>query len=132
MKPPRTGFCNGWQAIIVSVSKKKSADFYWRGGVVTQGEVSDYEPQDKQIAIEVSRIKVNSDAAFLVSEERAGRSSLEKNPDTQIRYWMGWSNRLKQLIWEVVYESKEPRKPRQICSLNAETGNFIEWADVYR
>jgi hypothetical protein len=127
-KPPRDGVCNEWRAIVVSVAKKKSAGFLWQGGAVTHGEVSDYEPQDKQTAIEPSRIKADSDAAFRVSEEHGGRSLLEKNPDTEIRYAMMWDKGVKQLVWLVFYDIKgtDLSSAKLHVTANAETGYFLQ------
>jgi hypothetical protein len=127
-KPPRDGVCNEWRAVVISVAKKKSAGFYWRGGAVTQGELSDYEPQGKQTAIDPSRIKADSDAAFRVSEEHGGRSLLEKNPDTEIRYAMMWDKGVKQLIWLVFYDVKgtDISSAKLHVAANAETGDFLQ------
>jgi len=38
-KAAREGACAEWRAVVVSLAKKKSSTFYWRGGAVTQGDV---------------------------------------------------------------------------------------------
>jgi len=81
-----------------------------------------------QNGIELLRIKADSDAAFRLSEEHGGRSLLEKNPDTEIRYAMMWDQSVKQLVWLVVYDIKgaDISSAKLHVTANAETGNFIQ------
>lgn len=125
---PRGGVCDEWRTVVVSVAKKKSAGFYWQGGAVTRGDLSDYDLQDKQAGIELSSIKADSDAAFRVAEEHGGRSLLEKNPGTEIRYAMMWDKRVKQLIWLVFYDIKgtDVSSAKLHIVANAETGSFVQ------
>lgn len=125
---PREGACSEWRAVMVSASKKKSAGFYWRRGAVTEGDVSNYVPQDKQAAIEPSRIKTDSDAAFRVSKEHGGRLLLEKNPDTEIRYAMMWDKGVKELIWLVFYDIRgtDISSAKLHVAVNANTGAFLQ------
>jgi hypothetical protein len=125
---PREGACNEWRAVVVSVTKKKSAGFYWREGSVTRGDLSDYEPQAKQTGIEFSRIKADSDVAFRIAQEHGGRSVLEKNPATQIRYAMMWDKGVGHLIWLVFYDisGTDISTAKLHVAANAETGDFLQ------
>jgi len=77
---------------------------------------------------ELARIKADSDAAFRVSKEHGGKSLLEKNPDTEIRYAMMWDKSMKQLIWLVFYDIKgtDISSAKLDVAANAETGTFLQ------
>ncbi len=127
-KAPREGTCNEWRAVVLSVPKKKSTGFDWRTGAVTQSEVSDYEPKDKQGAIDPGRIKADSDSAFRVAEEHGGKPLLERNPETEIRYAMMWDKGVGRLIWLVFYDIKgtDFSSAKLHVATNAETGEFLQ------
>jgi len=95
---------------------------------VTQGELFDYDPQDKQTGIEFSRIKADSDVAFRIAQEHGGRSLLEKNPATEIRYAMMWDKKVRHLVWLVFYDIRgsEISTAKLQVAADAETGDFLQ------
>jgi hypothetical protein len=125
---PREGACNEWRAVLDSATKKKGVGFYWLGGVVTQGELFDYDPQDKQTGIEFPRIKADSDVAFRIAQEHGGRSLLEKNPATEIRYAMMWDKNVRHLVWLVLYgiRGSDISTAKLHVAADAETGDFLQ------
>jgi hypothetical protein len=127
-KAPREGVCGEWRAVVVSLAKKKSGAFYWRGGAVPQGDLSDSELPYKESGIQISKIKADSDAAFRIAEEHGGRPLLEKNPATEVRYAMMWDKSVKQLIWLVFYDIKgtDISSAKLHVAANAETGGFLQ------
>jgi hypothetical protein len=122
-KAPREGVCDEWRTVVLSPSRKKSTGFDWRGGNVTQSEMTDHEP-DKQSPVEVARINADSDAAFRMAEEHGGKPLLEKNPETDIRYAMMFDRGVGQLTWVVVYDIKgtDLSTAKLHIAVNAETG----------
>lgn len=125
---PREGVCGEWRAVVISLARKKSCAFYWRGGTVTHGGPSDYELPCKESGIQFSKIKADSDAAFRIAEEHGGRPLLEKNPEMEIRYAMMWDKGVKQLIWMVFYDIKgtDMSSAKLHVAANAETGVFLQ------
>ncbi len=127
-KAPHEGVCDEWRTVVLSPSQKKSTGFYWRRGSVTQSEVTDYVPKDKQLSVEVARINADSDAAFRMAEDHGGKPLLEKNPETEIRYAMMLDKRVGQLVWLVLYDinGTDFSTAKLHVAINAETGQFIQ------
>ncbi len=127
-KAPHEGVCDEWRAVVISPSRKQSTGFYWLRGNITHREVTNYEPLDRQLPVEVTRIRADSDAAFRVAQEHGGRSLLERNPRLEIRYAMMLDKKVGQLIWLVFYDIKgtDFSSAKLHVAINAETGAFIQ------
>ena len=127
-KAPHEGVCNEWRTVVVSLSRKQATGFYWLRGSVTQSEVTDYKPLDRQLPVEVTRIRADSDTAFRVAKEHGGKPLLERNPEIEIRYAMMLDKNVGQLIWLVLYDIKgtDLASAKLHVAINAETGQFIQ------
>jgi len=127
-KAPREGACDEWRSVVVSPSRKQTTGFDWLRGSVTQSEVTNYEPMDRQLPVEVTRIKADSDTAFRVAKEHGGKPLLERNPEIEIRYAMMLDKKVGQLIWLVFYDIKgtDFSGAKLHVAINAETSEFIQ------
>jgi len=125
-KAPHEGVCDEWRAVVRSPSRKQSTGFYWLRGSITHSDVTNYEPQDRQLPIEVTRIRADSDTAFRVAKEHGGKPLLERNPEIEIRYAMMLDKRTVQLMWLVLYDIKgsDLASAKLQVVINAETGEF--------
>ena len=127
-KAPHEGACDEWRSVVVLPSRKQTTGFDWLRGSVTQSEVTAYEPIDRQLPVEVTRIKADSDTAFRVAKEHGGKPLLERNPEIEIRYAMMLDKKVGQLIWLVFYDIKgtDFSSAKLHVAINAETGEFIQ------
>jgi len=125
-KAPHEGVCDEWRAVVVSHSRKQSTGFYWVRGSITNSEVKDYEPKDRQLPIDVTKIQADSDTAFRVAKEHGGKPFLEANPEMEIRYAMMLDKKTVQLMWLVLYDVKgsDLASAKLQIVINAETGEF--------
>lgn len=122
-----------WQAGFASPSKGEIKLFSWSG---LQGDDAPepginsrppdtYSPANTSTQIfDIAFLKKDSTDAFEVAQKHGGDKLTAKTPDMQVFYELQWDGRKNQLLWRVLYDSKND--PKLAVDVDASTGVFIK------
>ncbi len=121
----REGKAIEWRIGFASPVHHSSKPYKW-----SAGEVS-FEPDDTYSATNSSTqvfnsafLKIDSDQALDVAQQKGGSKLLEAEPDTLIFYVLAWDNHENALLWHVIYGATRDN-PKLRVSVDASTGVFL-------
>lgn len=120
-----------WRGSFASPSRRSLKTFVWSGvgepkdRGVTPGSEDTYNPSNASTkTFDIQFLKVDSDKAFDVAQQKGGDKLLKENAKLPIFYIVDWDPHENLLIWHVIYgENRNDAKLR--IAVNATTGAFI-------
>ncbi len=118
------GKAGEWRVGFASPSQHAIKSYTWVNGDISHGVDDTYSPANSSTQIfNVQFLKVDTDKAFAVAQQRGGEKLLQKEPDTRVLYVLEWNRQENVLLWHVIYGTdRETAKLR--VAVNASTGDF--------
>jgi len=121
-----------WRVSFASATQRGVKPYIWSGSNlpdapsrgVSPGNEDVYNPGNASTqAFDPAYLKIDTDAAFAEAQKHGGDKVLEKDSTTPITYVCDWNHNTNELVWHVIYGSRETAK--LTVAVNASTGAFI-------
>jgi hypothetical protein len=121
-----------WRGSFASANMRSEKSFTWSGSAaegapdrgVNPGNEDSYSASNSSTQVfDMAFLKIDSDQAFATAQKHGGDKILEKEADTPVSYVCDWNHNTNELIWHVIYGSRDNSKLR--VAVNASTGEFI-------
>ncbi len=121
-----------WRGSFASPSRRSEKSYTWSGSAadgapsrgINPGTEDTYSPTNSSTWVfDIAFLKIDSDQALATAQKHGGDKIMEKAPDTTVVYVCDWNHNTNELIWHVIYGSREAAK--LTVAVNASTGEFI-------
>ena len=121
-----------WRGSFASASRRSEKSYTWSGSAadgapsrgINPGTEDTYSPTNSSTWVfDIAFLKIDSDQALATAQKHGGDKIMEKAPDTTVVYVCDWNHNTNELVWHVIYGSREAAK--LTVAVNASTGEFI-------
>jgi hypothetical protein len=121
-----------WRGSFASASRRSEKSYTWSGSAadgapsrgINPGTEDTYSPTNSSTWVfDIAFLKIDSDQALATAQKHGGDKIIEKAPDTTVVYVCDWNHNTNELVWHVIYGSREAAK--LTVAVNASTGEFI-------
>jgi hypothetical protein len=121
-----------WRGSFASAARRTEKSFTWSGSAaegapsrgVNPGIEDSYSPSNSSTQVfDIAFLKVDSDAALATAMKHGGDKIMEKTPDTTVIYVCDWNHNTNELVWHVIFGTREA--PKLTVAVNASSGEFI-------
>jgi len=118
-----------WHAGFASVVQRGTKPYQWSGSPgpdrgVNAGVEDTYNPNNASTqTFDIAFLKIDSDKAFEIAQQHGGGKLLQQSPDTPIIYVLEWNHVTNELIWHVIYGSRDVAKLK--VAVSATSGEFL-------
>ena len=121
-----------WRGSFASATKHTEKPYTWSGSAADGAPSRDTSPgtEDSYSAsnsstqvFDIAFLKIDSDQALATAQKHGGDKLMEKTPDTTVVYVCDWNHNTNELIWHVIYGTREA--PKLTVAVNASTGEFV-------
>jgi len=121
-----------WRVGFASATQRGVKPYIWSGSNapdapsrgISPGNEDVYNPNNAStLVFDPAYLKIDTDQAFTEAQKHGGDKILEKDSTTLIFYVCDWNHNTNELVWHVLYGSRET--PRLTVAVNASTGAFI-------
>jgi hypothetical protein len=128
----KDGKASVWRAGFASPAGHGEKPYSWSGTDaqdapsrgVNFGSEDNYSPSNSTTQVfDIAFFKVDSDAAYEVSQKHGGDKILAAAADTPITYRLDWNRSTTKLVWHVTYGTGVVPKLR--VAVDATSGDFI-------
>lgn len=121
-----------WRGSFASPAQRSAKSYTWSGSAadgapsrgINPGTEDSYSASNSSTQVwDMAFLKIDSDKALETAQKHGGDKVLEKAPDTPVTYVCDWNHNTNELVWHVIYGSREGSKLS--VAVNASTGEFI-------
>ena len=121
-----------WRGSFASPAQRSAKSYTWSGSAadgapsrgIDPGTEDSYSASNSSTQVwDMAFLKIDSDKALETAQKHGGDKVLEKSPDTPVTFVCDWNHNTNELVWHVIYGSREGSK--LAVAVNASTGEFI-------
>jgi len=121
-----------WRGSFASATRRSEKSYTWSGSAadgapsrgVNPGTEDTYSASNSSTQVfDIAFLKIDSDQALATAQKHGGDKIMEKAPDTTVVYVCDWNHNTNELIWHVIYGTRE--SPKLTVAVNASTAEFI-------
>jgi hypothetical protein len=121
-----------WRGSFASATQRTEKTYTWSGSAadgapsrgVNPGIEDSYSASNSSTQVfDIAFLKIDTDAAFATALKHGGDKILEKEPNTTVVYFCDWNHNTNQLVWHVIFGTRE--SPKLTVAVNASSGEFI-------
>jgi len=121
-----------WRGSFASATKRTEKSYTWSGSAadgapsrgINPGTEDTYSATNSSTQVfDIAFLKKDSDEALATAQKHGGDKIMEKAPDTTVVFVCDWNHNTNELIWHVIYRTRE--SPKLTVAVNASTAEFI-------
>lgn len=132
--PVTEGKAGIWFAQFASPTRRAIKSYTWSGlsgpdmpeRGISHGTEDSYNPSNASTQVfDIAFLKVDSDKAFQVAQEKGGEAIMKKDPKQPVTLLLDWNGRKNELVWHVIYGDSR-NNAKLVVAVDASSGTFIE------